>query len=373
MKSDRDLQAFFALLRAGLWEQEVRLVPYGEVDYKTVFQVAEEQTVVGLITAGIEHVADMKPAKMDVLQFVGRTVQIEQQNQAMNQFIAELVEKMREAGIYTVLVKGQGIAQCYERPLWRACGDVDLLLDAENYEKAKVFLNPLATSVDEEDKQRKHYGVTIEPWLVELHGTLHSGYLGQMDSLVDIIQLEMLENGRTRIWKNDAVDVLLPAADEDVVFVFTHILQHYFVGGVGLRQICDWCRLLWKFSLELNVTLLEKRLQKAGILSKWKAFAALAVDYLGMPAEYLPLYSSDKMWSRKACQILSLVMELGNFGHGRDKSYKEKYPVLIANIISLWVYTKYNLVQFSIFPLDAFKAWVITMKKGIKAVSKFEG
>ena len=51
---------------------------------------------------------------------------------------------MREAGIYTVLVKGQGVGQCYERPLWRSCGDVDLFFDAENYEQAKAFLSPLA-------------------------------------------------------------------------------------------------------------------------------------------------------------------------------------------------------------------------------------
>ena len=70
-------------------------------------------------------------------QFIGRTVQLEQRNQAMNYFIGVLVEKMREAGIYTVLVKGQGVGQCYERPLWRSCGDVDLFFDAENYERAK--------------------------------------------------------------------------------------------------------------------------------------------------------------------------------------------------------------------------------------------
>ena len=47
-------QAFFALLRAGLWEQEVQLQPYGEVDFAEVLELAEEQSVVGLVAAGIE-------------------------------------------------------------------------------------------------------------------------------------------------------------------------------------------------------------------------------------------------------------------------------------------------------------------------------
>ena len=33
--------------------------------------------------------------------------------------LEQIVDKMREKDIYTLLVKGQGIAQCFERPLWR--------------------------------------------------------------------------------------------------------------------------------------------------------------------------------------------------------------------------------------------------------------
>lgn len=39
--------AFFALVRAGLWEREVQLLPYGEIDFSAVQSVAEEQSVVG--------------------------------------------------------------------------------------------------------------------------------------------------------------------------------------------------------------------------------------------------------------------------------------------------------------------------------------
>ena len=79
---------------------------------------------------------------------------------------------MREAGIYTVQVKGQGVGQCYERPLWRSCGDVDLFFDAESYERAKGFLSPLAVEVEPEEKRKKHLAMTIDPWLVELHGLM---------------------------------------------------------------------------------------------------------------------------------------------------------------------------------------------------------
>jgi len=56
--------------------------------------------------------------------------------------------RLRAAGVETLLVKGQGIAQCYERPLWRASGDIDLLVDADKYESAKSVVLPWADSVE---------------------------------------------------------------------------------------------------------------------------------------------------------------------------------------------------------------------------------
>lgn len=368
MRLDKNQQAFFALLRAGLWEQEVRLVPYGEVAFSAILDLAEEQSVVGFIAAGIEHVADGRPAKKDVLQFIGRTVQMKQRNQAMNYFIGVMTEKMNDAGIRSVLVKGQGVARCYERPLWRSCGDVDLLLDVENYEKAKTFLTPLATSIDEEDRERKHLCLAIDPWLVELHGTLHTRQLMQLNGVLDEVQREVFERGRVRIWKNDAVDVLLPAADEDVFFVFSHIIQHYFGGGIGLRQVCDWCRLLWTYRDSIDASLLEGRLRKAGMLTEWKALAALAVDWLGMPAEVMPLLDASKRWSRKAARIIAFMLDTGNFGHNRDNSFRQK-SFLVRSAVSTWRYTCDTFRHFFVFPVDSLKVWGRMVWDGVRGMS----
>ena len=119
MKKKKSTEAFLELVRAGLWEKETRLLSFGEVDYNGVMRLAEMQCIDGLVTAGIEHIQDVRPPHEVVLQFIGQSFQIEQRNRAMNNFIAEIVDKMREKDIYTLLVKGQGIAQCFERPLWR--------------------------------------------------------------------------------------------------------------------------------------------------------------------------------------------------------------------------------------------------------------
>ena len=350
-RKDGNREAFFALLRAGLWEREVQLLSYGVTDFAEVLRMSKEQTVTGLVAAGIEHVSDMKPVKKQILPFIGRTIKLERRNQAMNRFIGETVEKMREAGIFSVLVKGQGVAQCYEKPLWRACGDVDLLLSSENYEKAKKFLKPLANHIEEEDERKMHLGLTIEGWMVELHGTLYTCFSKRINRLIDSVQSSIFCGGEVRSWDNNGTIVYLPSPDNDVILVFTHILEHFFIEGVGLRQICDWCRLLLTYKGTLNVPLLEARLRKAGIMTEWKAFASLAVDRLGMPKEVMPFY--DERYRRKGERVLRLVMEAGNFGHNKDLSYRTRYKGVMYKAVATWRRVG-DFVRFvPIFPLDA--------------------
>ena len=92
---------------------------------------------------------------------------------------------------------------------------------------------------------------------------------------------------------------------------------------------------MWKYRKTIDSSLIEKRLRKMGLTSEWKAFAAFAVHYLGMPSEAMPLYSADEEWKKKASLIKDFVIESGNFGHNRDTSYYRKYPYLIRKVCSM--------------------------------------
>lgn len=365
--------AFFALLRAGLWEQGVRLSPYGPIDFTAILCLSEEQSVEGLIAAGLNHVVDNKPSKRDVIQLIGKSLQLEQRNAAMNGFIAEIVDKMRDAGIYTLLIKGQGVAQCYERPLWRACGDVDLFLNEDNYRKAKDYLTPLANSIDQETEYNKHIGMTIEPWVVELHGNLRSGLSARLDRVLDEIMDEVFLGGEVRTWMNGETQVFLPGVNVDIIYVFTHILTHFYKGGIGVRQICDWCRLLWTSRDSINVKLLEQRLQRMKLVAVWKAFGSFAIDYLGMPQEAMPLYSPGSKWKRKADRICSFVIEVGNFGHNRDMSYYNKYPFLVRKVISFSQRLGDIIRHARVLPMESIRFIPSIVFNGMKSAFKREG
>lgn len=364
-KPDKNVEAFFALLRAGLWEKDVQLLPYGKIDFAAIYKLAEEQSVVGLVAAGLENVVDIRVPKEEALAFVRSALLLEQHNVAMNTYIRILVGKLRVADIYTILVKGQGVAQCYERPLWRTPGDIDLFLSSSNYIKAKDYLVPLADHVDNENQDEKHLGMIINDWAVELHGTQSTNISNRIDGILNEIQKEVFYGGNVRSWMNGNTQVFLPKADEDVIFVFTHILKHFYDGGIGLRQVCDWCRLLWTYRESINKKLLENRIRSMGVMDEWNAFAALAVNKLGMPAEAMPLYSISTRWKRKANMVLSLIFESGNFGQNRDYSYKKRYPVVMRYMISLYIHSKDAVQRFIVFPKNSILSWFRTIIKGV--------
>lgn len=369
MKLDSNQQAFFALVRAGLWETEVRLSQFEKIDFNEVYRLAEEQSVVGLVTAGIEHVVDVKVPQEMVLQFIGTALQLEQQNLAMNVYVAQLIEKLRKKDIYAILVKGQGVAQCYERPLWRASGDVDLLLSDKNYQKAKTLLLPQAEEVELEYSTFKHLGMTMrEGYVVELHGALYTRLSKRIDRGIDALQNDVFFNGSVRSWMNGSTQVFLSGANNDAIFVFTHILHHYYVEGIGMRQICDWCRLLWTYREKIDIKALSFRLDTMGLMSEWKALAALAVDWLGMPAEAMPLYSSDKKWSRKASKIIEFVLECGNFGHNRQRSLPNSF--VGGKLTSVWRKMRDFGRHARVFPWDSVKFFFHFLGDGLQLASQ---
>lgn len=345
-------------MRLGLWPESKKQVSVDcDVDWEAIYRFASEQSVLGLVLAGIDCLpVDQRPPKVLLLQWIGEIQILEQQNLSMNKFIGELVGKMSEEGINTLLVKGQGIAQCYEKPLWRSCGDVDLLLSNDNYQKAKVFLKDIADYVEKEDKEILHLGMTIDQWSVELHGSMRTQISSRMNRGIDDVQQDLFYGGNVRSWMNDGIQVFLPGPNNDVLLIFTHFLQHFFIGGVGLRQICDWCRLLWTYKDSLNHELLGKRIKKMGLMSEWKAFGSFAVEYLGMPVEALPFY--DVRLKKKARRICEVVLNAGNFGHNQDYSYRQKYSGLRSYLITFFR----RLGEFgkivTIFPVDAPKFFV---------------
>ena len=254
---------------------------------------------------------------------------------------------------------------------------------SNHYEKAKAFILPKGVLTEPEEAGKKHLAMQVGQWAVELHGTLRVGLSARVDRMLDKVQYEIFYGGRVRSWMNGKTQVFLPAANEDVVYVFAHILQHFYKGGIGLRQICDWCRLLWTYRESLNHGLLEQRIKRGGLMSEWKTFGAFAVELLGMPVEAMPLLDVrckkedgrceiDANLRKKADKICKFILEVGNFGHNRDNSYFQKHSYFVQKCISAWRRVKDLCRHATIFPVSSMRFFFGIMHNGIVSAVRGE-
>ena len=380
MSRDNTIKFFFTLVRAGLFpvhdegNSDIRID--GTTDWNYIYQLAQEQSVQGIVLCGIEELRakglELSVPKVLLLQWIGEVQMIEQRNKEMNAFVANLIEKLRRNDIYAILVKGQGIAQCYEKILWRSSGDVDLFLSDDNYQKAKELLLPLGKITEPEEVAKKHFAMDIDGWAVELHGTLKSGLSSRVDKVLDRLQEDTFYDGQVRLWTNGQTQIFLLKAENDAFYVFTHILQHFYKEGVGLRQICDWCRLMWTYRDSLNYGLLEKRIRRAGLMSEWKAFYNLASRYLGMPDLGSGLMVHDSRYDKKADRIMEFILKSGNMGHNRDMSHFSKYPYLIRKCVSMGRRIGDLINHARIFPMDSLRFFPRIMWNGIRSAIRGE-
>lgn len=118
---------------------------------------------------------------------------------------------------------------------------------------------------------------------------------------------------------------------------------------------------------------LEGQLRRAGLMTAWRAFGAVAVEYLGMNADAVPFYSDATKWKKKASRIKNYVLMSGNLGHNRDHSYFEKYPFLIRKYVSFSRRMRDLTRHAQVFPLDSLRFFPRILINGMRSAVRGEG
>lgn len=369
---------FFTLLRSGLWGTEPvppRLPESGDTSpelevWKKTFRLAMEQTVVGLITDGASSCPAGYVPKDVSIRLMSALVGIEKRNASINALIARIIPLFEEAGVPVILVKGQAVAQCYSRPQGRMSGDIDLVMRPQDYEAAKAVLSGIADRVDGEGRDKLHFGAMIGDVEVELHGTVHTSLGSRINAVLDSAQESLFEPGGCRHLDVNGVQVRIPSIDFDALFIFVHLLQHFYCGGLGLRQLCDWARVLHTHCGQIDRELLTSRLRQMGIVSEWQAFLSFLVKYLALPKEEAPMY--ERSAEGKADKLWRFMEKVGNFGKNRKRRNRGKDPYVIRKIGSFLLNSGDFLRHATIFPLDSVKFFLKYFTTGTRAVMRGE-
>lgn len=305
---DRETQALFTLLRAGLWEQmpdNLTLFPLFSGEWRKVFRMARIQTVTGIVYRGICRLPDyLLPPDEILVRWLAEVDAIERKNKRMDAVLAELYGLFRRNGIQPVLQKGQGVAQFYEHPRLRVCGDIDFYFpDKEEASRADALVR---------GAERKPDGSLCYTWdgiIVEHHRRLTDLSNPYMQTFVEDYA------GRCGYASfclpgAEEIGIKIPAPPVNLLLLNVHLLKHALGRGIGLRQFCDIARAYHCLHAAADLDEVGKLYTMAGIWKWSNLLHSFLIDHLALSPACLP-YTGRKVSSGI---LLSKVLREGNFG-----------------------------------------------------------
>lgn len=327
--NQKEESIFYELLRAALWGTPVHPEKWGHEGWlwKNILKNLELQTILGLCTdvilrLPVEYLPDAEQQQL----VQGRYMNNVKKHFLLNSTLIEVFNWLKQHGIRPVLFKGQGLASLYPNPLLRQCGDIDIYIGTENYEKAKQVIQELVkvpADLEEAMENGKHYHICYKNVEVELHHVAEVMPVPWYNKYYQQLTRHWLEEVEPATVNIQGTGVPVPPTQFNVLYVFNHLWHHFSTGGVGLRQICDWTMLLHRSYGQYDKKELEHDIQKCGLMRGWKTVGGLVVQRLGLPKEEFPFY--DEKMQDNAEVLHKIVMTDGNFGiYSRDwkkKSY----------------------------------------------------
>ena len=253
-------------------------LPAESVDWPAVFALAGQQKLLPIL---FEAVRKMPAAEENVALFAVTKQQVI--GQVLNQTVrsaefADLYRKLRAAGLYPIVVKGQLCSRLYPLKDHRISADDDLYIsDAEFMACHRQLLaNGLTTDtpVDElATADEVSYTKNGSPLYIELHRHLFDSAEDAHDELnhffADLNPVEI-----------DGFLAMPP--HEHLLYLLLHAYKHFVRSGIGLRQFCDIGLWAWEYHDEIDWQRLREQCESVHAATFAAAAFRIARDYLGI-------------------------------------------------------------------------------------------
>ena len=280
-------------------------------EWRGIADFFTRQSLDGLLPDGIASLSSsLQPSKAVKMPMIARQLQVERMNEAMNRELLDVVLELEHQAIPYILLKGQGVASYYPNPLHRICGDIDLYVPKTYFKNVGDRFVALGGKRTAETRQHVNFKVHGLEW--ELHHCIHYFQKESRNRLfMQYVDEEMGEAPEYEAIGEGRVRVFSPTMN--ALLLLSHIVDHFYCEGVGLRQLCDYALLLGKKRSDIDSEFLLERLEALSLSRAYRVFGFICVHYLGMPSEALAQKPSD-CEVQLARRVMADCLSGGNFG-----------------------------------------------------------
>lgn len=350
-------QAFWELLRAGLWRRQPNMATQlTDGLWAEVIKHAKRQSLLGVLFDGMLQLpVDLQPKEDIRMKWFWKVTRIENANRKQNRVLIEIVTILNKKGVRALLLKGQSYAALYPEPLHRQCGDIDLYIGQKNYHKVREWAKEWGMIGDKNRENFHHQRITWQGINIDLHRVPIAIPNPWRYKRFLKWSKQMLENTQSHFTPTTEKEKIpIPELEFNIIFVFIHLLKHSLYEGVGLRQLCDWARMLHVYQSVINQEELRQNLDRYGLMHAWQVFGYILVHQMGLPQKELPFFIDTHKKSKK---VLDDILEQGNFGYYAKLHLSNDPNYLARKRKNFFFHTKRYLKTMRLFPVLGLEAF----------------
>lgn len=255
-----------------------------EIVWNDIQALAEQQGLSAIVLDGLESLPnDVKPIKVELLQWIGAVLQSESINSIQLKSAAEMAELFHQNNIRTYVLKGMVVAECYPKPRHRFCVDLDCYLLPEKGESDAWSLgNDLINS--------KHYEVRFDyyknsTFLLPGLTVENHLYMVPFRGNKKLMMLELMLRGFIREDKGeDKIEgtyLYRPPIMVSAIFLIEHAYSHFLHEGLTWRHVLDWMMFSDKHKKEIDWFMLNALIDEFGFRRFYDSFYRLGKFLLG--------------------------------------------------------------------------------------------
>lgn len=223
---------------------------------------------------------------------------------------------MKNAGVRCTILKGYASALYYPDPLMRSMGDVDFIVDTDDFEKAAGVLaeNNYKTTGKTHDVHDVYFN---DVGRCEMHFQPSGIPDGKAGVKVRKYLSGLLDDSVTA--KTELGEITVPSTFHHGLIILFHMCHHLTGDGLGLRHLCDWAVFLNSIGEAEFLKMFEKTFKDIGLWQFAKIMTFICTEYLGLKSMDWAQDADRKL----ADYILIDIIIGGNFGQKNiDRSHE---------------------------------------------------
>ena len=348
---------FFRILRCAI-NVDIEVPQLSVSEWKQIYDIAQKQSLVAVIFPVLERAtppsdddAEKEVFGKMVLEWFGHIRAIVRINLNVSTNVVKIAEKFSQDGFEYCLLKGQGNGLLYPQPNLRIPGDIDILIRPKMYDhdKRNVITDVKKTieyvRAQYQDTKASYHHIEYPRFNgteVEVHYRPSFMFNFIYNSRLQEFYADMAdEQFHNRAEMADG-EIAVPTPEFNKVFLLSHIYNHLFNEGFGLRQLLDYYYVLENDVEHSNDY--KALFSYLGIRNIAGAIMWILTEYFGMKQDKV-LVPVDESRGRF---VLNEILQGGNFGK-YDTRYNFGKGVLGRNMQRL--YRDCRLLRY--FPSEA--------------------